>query len=158
LYGGGGGGAGWSSANGGNGAQGAIIITYTPNTGVNVNLVAASATGNAGAFLNQSQNVNLVAATASGAANAMAGAGPPLAAASATAAFGAFGQSHSVILHAVAATGTAPALFPTLDFLNVPLITIVNNKPIPIAANMNSTPIAMSATLPSQLPLAVIIE
>ena len=136
-----------------------IVDAITANSsGTNVNLVAASATGAAAAFLNQLQNVSLVAATASGTAAAMAGAGPPLAAVSATGAVEPFSVSigASVPLIAVAATGVAIPYFPILDFVTVPLITILNNKPIAVAGAIGNSPVPMMATLPHQLPLAVI--
>jgi len=134
-----------------------IVDAITANSsGTNVNLVAASATGAAAAFLNQLQNVNLVAATATGAAVSFP-ITAPLGAVSATGAAAAFTRANaSVALQSVATTGTAIPYFPTLDFVTVPLITIMNKLPIPVAANMNSGPVAMTGLISGRIPLAVI--
>ena len=127
---------------------------------VSFNLVAASATGAVASFSVSFpiQNVPLVAVSATGVAGPFVVTIPLTGVAATGFAAPPTGFNNAVSLQAVAATGAVKPLFPTLDFINLPLITIMNNKPIPIAANMNRTPIAMSASMPSQLPLAVIIE
>jgi len=161
----------------------AAIASFLPSTGTNVNLVAAAITAADAAFTPQVsvplaagaitaaaanftislpvQNIPLTAAAITALAEPFSvhlTQNIPLTRAAITAAAGSFGLSPSVVLSPATITAKAAAFFAESTILSVPLITIMNNKPIPVSGAMTNAPVPMTAAMTSQVPLAVILN
>ncbi len=130
----------------------------------NVNLAGVAATaavGTLGYTLDASHTLTGVQATAAAGTFASAvDSTVALSGVQATAAVGTLTASASATfaLEGVQATAYAGDLTPVTDFLNVPLITIMNDDPIPVDAEMTDDEIPGEGTLPYQIAFEGVIN
>lgn len=119
--------------------NGGIADAFVPLTAILVNLTGVAGTGQAGTLSNVSASFSLSGVNATGQA-------------------GALKESLAANLVGVAGISEVGTLFPVQDIVNMPITTILNNKPIPVTGSIATTQVPNVGLISSQVALDSILN